>query len=259
MIYYVYIYLDTRKCGKYIYNDLEFDYEPFYVGRGKNNRYIKGCKCGGSLIKRNKINKIIKDGYEPKIIKLYEKLDYDSSVRLEIETISKIGRCDLNTGPLVNLTDGGEGTMNMSSEIKKKISEKRKGIKLTEKAKENMKKSKRKYFDAGNTTWNKGRHWSDDERLKLTNKSNLGKKLSEEQKKKLSEKAKKEILEGKSIIKLRSVLQYSLDDIFIKEHDSIISASIETNTNKSGICNCCRNISKSANGFKWIYKNITKL
>ena len=36
--FYVYIYLDPRKPGKYTYEDLCFLYEPFYIGKGKNNR-----------------------------------------------------------------------------------------------------------------------------------------------------------------------------------------------------------------------------
>jgi len=38
MIHYVYIYLDTRKPGNFIYDDMLFNFEPFYVGQGKNNR-----------------------------------------------------------------------------------------------------------------------------------------------------------------------------------------------------------------------------
>ena len=109
------------------------------------------------FFKRNKINKIIKDGFEPIVLKLFEKLEYETAIKLEIEIISKIGRKDLDKGPLVNLTDGGEGTINMSDEIKNKISKKLKGKKRTIESKEKMKISRQKYFDKGNTTWNKGR------------------------------------------------------------------------------------------------------
>ena len=43
-IYYTYVYLDTRKSGFYSYSGLNnerfvFNYEPFYIGKGKNNRF----------------------------------------------------------------------------------------------------------------------------------------------------------------------------------------------------------------------------
>jgi hypothetical protein len=31
--FYVYIWLDPRKPGKFVYRDLRLDHEPFYVGR----------------------------------------------------------------------------------------------------------------------------------------------------------------------------------------------------------------------------------
>ena len=47
-IYYVYVYLDSRKPGIYYYHGLDytFKYEPFYVGKGKGLRmhdHIKEC------------------------------------------------------------------------------------------------------------------------------------------------------------------------------------------------------------------------
>ena len=36
--YYIYIYLDSRKQGEYLYGNLTFDYEPFYVGKGRRRR-----------------------------------------------------------------------------------------------------------------------------------------------------------------------------------------------------------------------------
>ena len=42
--YYVYVYLDPRKQGIYKYDNFEFNYEPFYIGKGKNNRCNRHLK-----------------------------------------------------------------------------------------------------------------------------------------------------------------------------------------------------------------------
>jgi hypothetical protein len=42
--YYVYLFLDKSKPGKFIYDDLEFEYETFYVGKGTGVR-IKSSLC----------------------------------------------------------------------------------------------------------------------------------------------------------------------------------------------------------------------
>jgi len=36
--HYVYVYLDPRKSGNYVYDDLIFNAEPFYVGSGRGYR-----------------------------------------------------------------------------------------------------------------------------------------------------------------------------------------------------------------------------
>ena len=49
--YYVYVYLDTRKPGKYNYGEYEFEYEPYYIGKGQGDRINQRKGIG--------INKII--------------------------------------------------------------------------------------------------------------------------------------------------------------------------------------------------------
>jgi hypothetical protein len=123
--YYIYIYLDPRKYGYYKYGEYKFDYEPFYVGKGKNDR----CKIYYNRNKyfKNKINKIIRCGLKPIIFKLYENLNENKSFEFEKKLIKEIGRIDLKTGSLINMTDGGEGTSGISEEERSKISERMKG------------------------------------------------------------------------------------------------------------------------------------
>lgn len=109
--YYVYIYLNPLKSGNYSFGKLSFNYEPFYIGKGKGGR----CMVHSTVIdQRNKlkqhiINKIKIGNKSPIIIKLYENISEYSAFRLEKYLINKIGRRDLKLGPLTNLTNGGDG------------------------------------------------------------------------------------------------------------------------------------------------------
>lgn len=53
----------------------------------------------------------------------------------------------------------------------------------------------------------------------------------------------------------KSILQYTKDNILIKEYPSVTDASQETGISNTSIGNCLTGRSKSAGGFKWIYKN----
>lgn len=112
MDYYVYVYLDIRKPGKYVYGDLEFNYLPFYVGKGKGNRMLEHLheKTIINYHKTRIISKIQAEGLCPVIFKVKENLSDKEALRIEIETIAKIGRFNMKKGPLTNLTDGGDGT-----------------------------------------------------------------------------------------------------------------------------------------------------
>jgi hypothetical protein len=134
--HYVYIYLNPLKPGVFNYGRFEFNYEPFYIGKGFNNRinwHLKEAKYliendiipTGNRHKLNTIIKIVNNGFEPIRIKIYENISNFSACRCERNLIRIIGRNDLKKGPLTNMTDGGEGSIGfkMSEESKKKMSE----------------------------------------------------------------------------------------------------------------------------------------
>lgn len=140
MEYYIYIYLDL-------------DNVPFYIGKGKDDRYFVSKHLGKHLGKLNsnlflkrKIRKVGKDNVKIQFIK--ENLTEQEAFCLERFWIKLIGRRDQGKGPLCNLTDGGEGISGniRSEELRQHLSKvvkeawKRKGG--------HSKESKRKMIEA---------------------------------------------------------------------------------------------------------------
>jgi Mor family transcriptional regulator len=171
---------------------------PFYIGIGKTIRRAKSKKS------RNKYwhNIVNKYGYNIEI--LHTNVSWEKSCELEKKYIKQYGRFDLCLGPLVNMTDGGEGTINISDETKDKISKSKKGI-------------------------NKGIPLSIEHRKKIS-LSNKGKKkgipLSDEHKSKISfsnkgknivKKDKNKFLEMVSGEKCKTSKLKTLDVLYIRE------------------------------------------
>lgn len=172
--FYVYIYLDPRKPGKYIYGEYNFNYEPIYVGKGCNQRDILHLSIYKKVKSKfyNTLNKIINNGFTPIFFRIKDNLIEEESFKLEIKLISIIGRQINKNGPLLNYRTGGDGGSH-SEETKKKISESHIGIKNTEETK--IKISKK----------NKGRKMSEETKRKISI-SNTGRKHTEEYKQKMS-------------------------------------------------------------------------
>ena len=157
MKFYTYIYLDPRKLGNYMYEELEFDYEPIYVGKGKNGRAQIHLSESKNPFLNNIISKIKEQNQMPKIIRYQENLTEKDAFDLEIKLIKQIGRRDLSLGPLTNLTDGGDGVSGFKHSekfkqkmkkpklqiTKQKISEKMKGRKQTKEQKRKNSESKK--------------------------------------------------------------------------------------------------------------------
>jgi hypothetical protein len=166
-MFYLYIYLDPNKKGNFKYNDLKFKNEPFYVGKGKNLRKFfhlwESTKEDINGLNKHKIHRIrkIKESGEEVIVKEILVSDNEQYILdKEKEYIIKIGRRDLGTGPLTNLTDGGDGVS---------------GLRHSEDSKEKM------------SLGNKGKKYpkSDEHRKKLS-LAGMGHEVSEETRKKIS-------------------------------------------------------------------------
>lgn len=97
----------------YTYAYLREDGTPYYIGRGKEGRAYA----------THKIPRPPKE----RILFLKQELTYSESVDHEKYMIFVLGRKDLGTGILRNLTDGGEGVKNLAPQTRQLISEKRKG------------------------------------------------------------------------------------------------------------------------------------
>ena len=114
--------MDPRKFGKYCYNGLDicFLYEPFYIGKGCGDRHTDHTRevineyKPTNKIRYGKISHIIKDGLSPIVFILEENLSLEDSYLKEVKYISIIGRIDLKSGTLSNLTNGGDGGKGMS-------------------------------------------------------------------------------------------------------------------------------------------------
>lgn len=122
--YYLYCFLDPNKPGKYMYEGLNmsFLYEPFYIVKGSGDR-IKAHFYPSNLkiknYKNNKIKNIINSGNKPIVEIIINNLSEIDSYILEKDFVSKIGRVDIKSGPLTNLTDGGYGALNLQLPTKR--------------------------------------------------------------------------------------------------------------------------------------------
>jgi len=224
MDYYVYVYLDPRKPGNYLYGDFYFEFEPFYVGKGRMHRHrihLLKVKRGNykNLPKYHVIKNILEQGLEPIIIKYKDNLLETDSFEIEKNMIELIGRKDLSKGPLRNLSNGGEGNgeRKFTDEHRKNISISKKGV-VTEKIRENLKEIHKRM---------------------IGNQRTLGFKFSEESKKKLAESHYK------------PVLQIGLDGEILNEFPSIKDAESYIGVS---IKKVLRGGGKTAGGFLWKYK-----
>ena len=165
--------------------------EPFYVGKGCANRAY-------SKTSRNKFWNHIVNKYNYEVLILENNLIKEDALTKEKYWINRIGRRDLKNGPLVNMTDGGDGST---------------GVKFSEEAKIKLKNAHlgRKYSEEINKKkGRKGVEKSKEHKLNIS-KSLIGKKHSDERKQNISNARKEKNLIGnyKEIIHLETGIFYN--------------------------------------------------
>ena len=140
----------------YVYRHIRKDLnEPFYIGIGSDLHYKRAYQ----IKSRNNFwhNIVSKTDYDVEII--IDDLTWEDACIKEKEFIALYGRKDLNNGILTNLTDGGEGSINVlvSEHTRSLLGIKSKELKRTKSHCENISKAK------------KGKQFTDEHKLKLSN------------------------------------------------------------------------------------------
>jgi len=133
--------------GRYfLYRHIRLDKNlPFYIGVGtrkesKTNKPSRIYQRAYESNSRSKAWKIIAGKSEYLIEILVESDDKNFVHKKETEFIRTYGRIDLGTGTLCNFTDGGEGLLNVSDEMKEKRAETKKKTGSFYRNKEHLKK-----------------------------------------------------------------------------------------------------------------------
>jgi hypothetical protein len=142
----------------YTYIWLGEDGSPRYVGKGRNRRAFKRHRIGNAP----PIERII----------LQEFQDEASALMAEVFLIGFYGRRNSNSGPLLNLTDGGEGQSGttQSAEVRNKISAALKGRPSNSKGKH----------------WKEHRKMSDEHRAKIS-RAQMNHSVSDDTRKSISD------------------------------------------------------------------------
>lgn len=180
----------------YLYTDPSRN-EPIYVGKGKDNRAYVHLKRKDSCHFINRLQKMKREGIEPVITFLCKDVDEELAFLCEVMAIEKYGRKDLGKGPLLNLTDGDDGTSGYkhTDEDKQRIRDKHIGMKHTEKTKKliselQIGKTHTPESVAKRAASNTGKTRTDETRKKMS-EWQIGRKMSDEARTRMSASASK--------------------------------------------------------------------
>ena len=132
----------------YVYHLINsIDGQPFYIGKGTGSRMYQHIREAERTTYthrpvHNKIRSIISKGGEVEY-KKFECLTEDEAFAEEKRYIALFGRRDLGLGPLMNLSDGGEGAQRNRDSVERTAA-KHRGMKRSDESKENMRQAQHK-------------------------------------------------------------------------------------------------------------------
>lgn len=204
---------------------------PFYVGKGT------GKRCASFKTRSAFWKSVSKNGWYFSI--LFRGTEQDC-LDLELRIVKKIGRRDLSTGPLVNLTSGGDGMRSPSEDVRLKMSAAKKGKPMS--LKDRIIRSGWKHTETTKLQMSKqrsGKQKSLDHVDKMRSRT-----VSAETRKKI-----KDATQGVKNHSAKAIILIHLDgteEFFGCGTD----AALKYNLRQAGISKCCRGVQLSHHGFK---------
>jgi hypothetical protein len=193
----------------YVYRHIRLDKnEPFYIGIGSDSNY----KRAFTKRSRNQYWKNITNITDYQIEILFDDITFEEACKKEIEFILLYGRIDKKTGSLVNLTDGGQGTLGWKHETPYWL-----GKKLPDNMRVSLSNFAKTRIGEKNPFY--GKKHSEESKLKMKQKS-LGRTVSTETKNKI-----KESLHKSDLFKNRNITP----KVGIDNHKSKKVINTETN------------------------------
>ena len=133
----------------YVYGYFEPGAEhPFYAGKGKGRRayiHLQPAQLKKKSLFYNKLRKMLAAGIQPEIEIMVDNLSEQEAHQFEKDVIRVLGRRDLGTGRLCNLTDGGEGASGVqhSAESRRKMGDANRGKALSAETRRKLSYAKR--------------------------------------------------------------------------------------------------------------------
>lgn len=250
---FVYVYLDPREKGQYNYGEYHFDYEPFYVGvssgktiHDRKTRHLYYARLDRDITnnnyKKNIIKSILSDNLEPFIIKYFDGITLSESFLKEIDMIEKIGNRYDKSGPLVNISRGGDGGDTFTNNPRKD---------------EIREKHRRNAIGCNNNMYGLSLEEYPSHKAKLRGEHwNLGRTASKKTKEKLSNQRR-----GSGNNRAKKTLLFDKDFNLIKEFDYCSSIADYINSTNKAVAKTARTNSKkdipyhTTKGYYIIYKS----